>query len=104
MALIHSQALASVAAANKMTVAEVESKLAAGDAETMKAVDEAKEIERRGFNKWQSAMTYKFVGGLQVLMDEPLVEGVGNTTHDAATSTIEPSNTEDGPLQRPAPP
>jgi len=77
-ALIHQQALARVAAANKVTVAEVESKIAAGDAEMTKAVDEAKEVERRGFTRWQSAKTIKFVGALELFMREPLVEGVGN--------------------------
>ena len=68
---VHEQALASVAAAQKVTVAEVEAKIAAGDAETMKALEEAKEVVRREFAKWKSAMTYKFVGALEDFVATP---------------------------------
>ena len=54
-----------------MTVAEVEAKIAAGDAETMKALEEAKEVVRREFAKWKSAITYKFVGALEDFVATP---------------------------------
>lgn len=74
---IQAQAFARVAAANKMTVADVEAKIAAGDAAMKKALDEAMDVERQSIVKWQSAMTYKFVGGLDEFMNE---RDAGGTT------------------------
>lgn len=88
-AYVHKQALASVAAANKVPVADVEAKVAAGDAGTKKALDEAKKVEQQKVDKWQSAMTYKFVGALSVFMDRPIVEGVGDTMSSAEETLFE---------------
>ena len=70
-AYVQRQALASVAAASNVTVADIEAKVAAGDAETTKALDEAKSVERNRLAKWQSAKTYKFAGALKDFVDMP---------------------------------
>ena len=70
-AYVQRQALASVAAASNVTVADIEAKVAAGDAETTRALDEAKSVERNRLAKWQSAKTYKFVGALKDFVDMP---------------------------------
>lgn len=55
------------------------------------ALETARKIAKRGVDKWQAAMTYKFVGALSVFMDRPLVQGLGNTLSTAEETLFEKS-------------
>jgi len=74
-------------------VTELKADLAAGklSPDEKKALDDAKSNEQRGVDKWQAAMTYKFVGALSVFMDRQVVQGLGNTFSTAEETLFEKS-------------
>jgi hypothetical protein len=62
-----------------------------------KALDAAKVDAQRSVDKWQAAMTYKFVGALSVFMDRPIVEGMGTTLSSAEETLFERAFTKPQP-------
>jgi len=71
--------------AQKKHMAALGSDIAAGrlGPSEKEALVAAKKVAQRGVDKWQAAMTYKFVGALSVFMDRPMAEGHGTTLSTA---------------------
>jgi len=89
-AWVEEQALAQVAAEKGTDVAALSAayKAKTATADDMKLVDERKDALKTEAGRWQSAMTYKFVGALDIFIGRPAAISVGTQLGEKEISAL----------------